>query len=57
MEYKEAKKKENTQSKQQKEKKIQNSEDGAMSLWNIFEHTNIHIMGVPERGERESKKL
>ena len=46
---------ENTQSEQQKEKRIQKYKDSIRSLWDNFKHTNICIMGVPE-GE-ESKKL
>ena len=47
---------ENTQSEQQKEKRIQKNEDRVRSLWDNFRHNHILIMGVPEGGERESTK-
>ena len=34
------------QSQQQKEKRITKKEDNLRSLWDNFEDTNIHIMGV-----------
>ena len=54
MEYKEAK---STQLEEQKEERIQKNEDSVRSLWDNFKHTNIHIIGVPEEEERESKIL
>ena len=52
LEYKEGK---NIQSKQQKEKGIQKNEDNVRSLWDNFKHSNIHIMGVPEKEVREQE--
>ena len=52
LKYKKAK---NTQSEQQKEKRIQKNEDSVRSLWDNFKHTNICIMGVPEGEEREQE--
>ena len=49
----EAKEAENTQSEQQKEKRIQKSKDSVRSLWNNFKHTSICIMEVPKEEERE----
>ena len=51
LEYKEAK---NNQSEQQEEEGIQKNES-VRSLWDNFNHTNLHIMRV-QKGE-ESKKL
>ena len=53
LEYKEAK---NTQSEQQKENRIQKSDDSVSSFWNNFKSTSVLIMGVLG-GERESEKL
>nr|KAF6336986.1 hypothetical protein mMyoMyo1_012168 [Myotis myotis] len=50
LEYEEAK---NTQSEEQKEKSTPKYEDNIRSLWDNFKCTNIHVMGVPEGGERE----
>nr|KAF6500779.1 hypothetical protein HJG59_007833 [Molossus molossus] len=52
LEYKEAK---NTQSEEQKEKRIQKNEDSVRSLWDNFKHANIHILGVPVGEEREQE--
>ena len=49
LECKEAK---NTQSEQQKGKRILKNEDSVRSLWDNF---NVHITGVPEGGEREQE--
>ena len=57
MEYEEAKKKPTTNQKKQKAKRIQKHEKSVMSLWDNFKCTNIHIIGVTEGEERESKKL
>ena len=46
---------ENTQSEQQKEKRIQKIEDNIRSFWDNSIHTNICIMGVPEREKRKAK--
>ena len=57
MEYKQTnKQKKPHKSEKQEEKRIQKSEDSVRSLWDNFNHTNIHIIGVPEEN-RESKKL
>ena len=47
--YKEA---QNTQS-EQGEKRIQKNEDSARSLWDTFNCSNIPIMGMPDREERQ----
>ena len=52
LEYKEAK---NTQSEQQKEKRIPKYKNSVRSLWNNFKCTKICIMGVPEGEEREQE--
>ena len=51
LEYKEAK---NTQSQQQKEKRIKKNKDNVRSLWDYLRYTHIWIMGVPEE-EREQE--
>ena len=38
---------------QNKEKRTKRSEDSLRDLWDNIKHTNIHIIGVPERDERE----
>ena len=52
----ENKEKNNIQSEQQEEKRIQKNKDRIRSFWVISKCTNIWIIGVPE-GESESKKL
>nr|KAF6492348.1 hypothetical protein HJG59_009561 [Molossus molossus] len=52
LEYKEGK---NTQSEQQKEKRIQKNQDSVRSLWDSFKRANICILGVPEGEEREQE--
>ena len=42
-----------TQSEQQKEKRMKRNEDTLMYLGDNIKQTNIHIIGVPEGGERE----
>ena len=49
----EDKKAENTQSEQQKQKRIQKNEDSIRSLWDNLKQTDIHIVGLPEGTERE----
>ena len=45
---------ENTQSKQQKRKKIiKKNQDSIKNLWSKLKCTNIHIIGIPEGEERE----
>ena len=51
LEYKEEK---NIQSEQQ-EKKNPKNKDCLRSLWDIFKYTNIRIIGVPEREEKEQE--
>ena len=36
-----------------KEKRMKRNEDSLRDLWDNIKHTNIHIIGVPEGGERE----
>ena len=49
--YKESR---NTQSEQQKEKRILKNEESVRRLWN-FKHTDTHIMRVSEGEEREQE--
>ena len=42
-----------TQSEQQKEKQILKNENTLRDFWVNIEHTNIHIIEMPEEGERE----
>ena len=44
---------ENTQSQQQKEKRIKKTEESLRDLWDNINCTNTHILGVPEAEERE----
>ena len=57
LEHKEAK---NIQSEQEKKKSKKpqktKNEDGVSNLWDNFKHSNIGIIGVPEK-KRKSKKL
>ena len=54
LEYKEGK---SIQSEQQEEKKnSKKNEDRLRNLWDIFKHTNIQIIGVPE-GEEEEQEM
>ena len=39
----------------QEEKRIQNNEDSINSLWDNFKRSNIHIIGLPEREEKEQE--
>ena len=41
-----------TQSEQQNEKRMKDSEDSLSNLWDNIKQTNILIIGVPEREER-----
>ena len=52
----EHKEKENTQSEQEEEKRIQKNKDSVRSLWDNFKCTNICIMGCWKE-KRESKTL
>ena len=45
----------NNLSEQQKEKRIQKNEDSVSSLWDNFKSSNICIIGVPEREEKEQE--
>ena len=38
---------------QNKEKRMKRNEDSLRDLWDNIKCTNIHIIGVPEREERE----
>ena len=52
LQYKEAK---NNQSEQQEEKRIQGNKDSVSRLWDNFKRSNIHIIVVPEREEKEQE--
>ena len=54
LEHKETK---NNQLKQQEEKRIQKNEGSISSLWDNFQHSNTHIIGVPEGEEKEFGNL
>ena len=47
--------KEDKNSQQQEEKRIQRNDNRVRSLWDNFECTNIGIMGVPEGEEKEQE--
>ena len=51
----EHKEKENTQSEQEEEKRIQKNKDSVRSLWDNFKCSNIHIMWVLEGEESEQE--
>ena len=42
-----------TATEQNKEKRMKRNEDSLRDLWDNIKHTNIHLIGVPEGGERE----
>ena len=42
-----------TQAEQLKEKRIEKNEDSLRDLWGNIKCTNIHVIGVPEREERD----
>ena len=42
-----------TTAEQNIEKKNKKNEDSLRDLWDNIKHTNIHIIGAPEREERE----
>ena len=44
---------ENTAAEQNKEKRMKRNEDNLRHLWDNVKCANIHIIGVPEGGERE----
>ena len=48
-----------TAAEQNKEKRTKRNEDSLRDLWDNIKHNNIHIIGVPEGGEREkgAKKI
>ena len=48
-------KEEKTFNQDSKKKKIQKNEDRVRSLWDNFTHTNVHIIGVLERGKKEQE--
>ena len=52
LEHEEAK---NNHSEQQEEKRIQKNEDSISRLWDNFESSNIHIIGVPEGEEKDQE--
>ena len=46
-----------TDSEQEKKERERKEMTVLRDLWDNIKHTNIHIIGVPERGEREIKRL
>uniref|UniRef100_A0A8D1E2H7 L1 transposable element RRM domain-containing protein n=1 Tax=Sus scrofa TaxID=9823 RepID=A0A8D1E2H7_PIG len=42
-----------TDAEQKREKKLKTNEESLRELWNKVKSTNIHIIGVPEREDRE----
>ena len=47
--------KQKTPNQNSKEKKVQKIRIVVRSLWDIFKHTYIHIVGMPEGEEREQQ--
>ena len=48
-------KKKTTSQNNKKKKKNPKTKDGVNSLWDNFKHSNIHIIGVTERKEKEQE--
>ena len=48
-------KKKNQPIRTTKRKKNPKNEDSVRSLWDNFQHTNVHIIGVPEGEEKEQE--
>lgn len=46
-----------TDSEQEKKERERKEMTILRDLWDNIKHTNIHIIGVPEREEREIKRL
>ena len=46
-------KKKTTKQNNKKKKRIQKNKDSVSSLWDNFKHSNMRIIGVPEREEKE----
>ena len=44
-----------TDIEQKREKTLKRNEDSLRELWDTIKHTNIHIAGVTEGGEREKQ--
>ena len=44
-----------TEVEQKKEKRIKRNEDRLREHWDDVKCVDIHVIGVPERGERERK--
>ena len=44
---------ENSAMEQNKEKRMKRNKDSLRNFWNNIKHTNIHIIGVPEKEKRE----
>ena len=42
------------EAKRKKEKRIKRNEDNLRDLWDNVKHPNIRIIGVPERGQKET---
>ena len=53
----EQKKKINIHSEQNEETRIQQNEERLLNLFDNLKHSNIQIIGVPEKHKRKSKKL
>ena len=51
----EVKKEKNNQSGQQDEKRIPPNKDSISDLWDNFKFSDIHIIGMPEREEKEKE--
>ena len=45
-----------TDAEQKREKRLKTNEESLRELWDNIKHTNIHIIGVPEGGERGGDK-
>ena len=45
-----------TAMEQNKEKRMRRNEDSLRDLWDNIKHTNIHIIGVPQKRERKNPR-
>ena len=53
--WKQKNKKQKSKQSQQEENRIQKNEDSVSNLWDNFKHSNICIIVVPERTEKEQE--
>ena len=48
-------KQKNNPSEKQEQERIQKNEDSVSYPWDLFKHSNIHMIGVPEGEEKEQE--